>query len=299
MEKLSVKTKILNSIRKILMGSVAERYLIQLMEKSRGHQLVFSLLPSNYLYPPHSVRKTCDRNIQFELDLHNWNDWEVYFRAHPKGLEKLFQLCNPQDVVIDVGSNIGFVLMNMAQRIGSEGKVYGFEPSAKTFAKLQRNLSLNHFNNIMVTQAALGHVMGEAETYAVRSSNLGMNKIRLAPNESMPGTVPIFTLDSFCDAEQLTRVDLIKIDVEGYEQNVLAGSLNVLRKFKPLLFIELSCQNLSDQNSSPEKIVQLLHAEGYTVKKAVDDVVITPSYVFEKDCHFDVIAVPSRQCNDH
>ncbi len=298
MHKLSVKTRILNTVRKILMRPVAERFLIRLMEQSRGHQLIFGLLPSNYLYPPNSIRTAFDRNIQFELDLHNWNDWEVYFHAHPKVLSKLLQLCKPRDVVIDIGSNIGFVLMNMAKIVGPEGKVFGFEPSAKTFAKLQHNLGLNHFNNISITQSAIGNIAGKAESYSVRSSNLGMNKIRLVSNEGSPIAVPIFTLDSFCHREKLTRVDLIKIDVEGYEQNVLEGSLNALRKFKPHLFIELSCQNLNDQNSSPEKILQLLHAEGYTIKRAADDMIIPHAYVFEKDCHFDIIAIPSPQSND-
>lgn len=275
-----------------------EKHLIRLMEKSSSHPLILGLLPSNYLYPPRSIRKAFEKNIQFELDIHNWNDWEVYFRAYPKVLDKLLQLCKPGNAIIDVGSNIGYVLMNMAKIAGSEGKVFGFEPCTETFAKLQRNLELNYFSNVKITQAALGNVAGKAISYQVRNSNLGMNKIRLVSNESTSNTVPVLTLDSFCERERLTHVDVIKIDVEGYEQNVLEGSRNVLRKFKPHLFIELSCQNLNEQNSSPEKMLQILYAEGYTIKRAIDDMIITPAHTFEKNCHFDIIAVPSRQNHD-
>ena len=298
MSKLSLKTRILNELRKILMRPMFENHLIRLMEKSSRNPLIVGILPSNYLYPPHSIRKTCDRNIEFELDLHNWNDWEVYFRAHPKVINKLFQLCKPRNVIIDVGCNIGYVLMNMAKIAGPEGKVFGFEPSPETFAKLQRNLEINHFNNITVTHAALGNVPGKAVSYPVRDSNLGMNKIRLVSNEDLPDVVPVFTLDSFCEAEKLTRVDVIKIDVEGYELNVLKGSLTTLRKFRPYLFIEISCQNLSYQNSSPEKLLELLRAEGYIIQRAIDGRIIMPSHVLEKDCHFDILAVPSQSGND-
>lgn len=292
MDNLSVKTKIFNTARKAFMHPIAEKCLIKLMEKYNGHPLVSSLLPSNYLYPLHSIRKTCDRKIHFELDLYNWNDWEVYFHAHPRGLDKLFRLCNPHDVVIDIGSNIGFVLMNMAERVGPEGRVYGFEPNLETFHKLQHNLSLNHFSNITVRQAAMGDVMGKAETYSVRSSNLGMNKIRLLSTEDSTASVPVLTLDHFCEKEEMTRVDMIKIDVEGYEQKVLEGSIETLRKFNPLLFIELSCENLREQNSTPGQILQILHSLGYSVKRATDNLDLMPDYPFDEDCHFDIIAIP-------
>lgn len=292
MKGLSTKTRFLNFFRQAFMNPVAERVLINLMRKFGHTHWTGKLLPNNYQYKRGSIRKTTVNGISFDLDVHNWNDWEVYFRAHGVAINRLIDLCKIDDVVIDVGSNIGFVLMSMATKVGAGGKVFGFEPNPVTFEKLEKNLSRNNFFNISIEKAALGNQQGKVEPFTVSENNLGMSKVRLPSGIVDVVTVPLYTLDSFCEDRGINRINLIKIDVEGYETNVLMGSLQTIKKFRPVLFIELSAENLKNQSTSPEEVISTINQFGYRITRPTDNFQITSDYVFEKDCHFDILCTP-------
>lgn len=274
------------------MNQTTELLLIELIKRKGINHWTAKLLPNHYQYPSGSLRKATVNGITFQLDIHNWNDWEVYFYAHGEPIDKLIRLCKVDDCVIDIGSNIGFVVMNMALQIGPKGKAYGFEPNPITFEKMMGNLRLNNFSNITVTQAALGNMEGVVEPVTVVENNLGRSTVKVVPNSQHNFTSPIFTLDSFCERIGLSHLNIVKIDVEGYEQKVLLGGIKTIEKFRPILFIEISYENLQQQDSSPTEIFTLLNQFGYSFLRAHDNLVITPEYSFDEDCHFDVICYP-------
>ncbi len=275
------------------MNQTTELLLIDFIKRKGINHWTAKLLPNHYQYPTGSLRKATVNGIAFQLDIHNWNDWEVYFRAQGEPINKLVSLCKAGDCVIDIGCNIGYVVMNMASRIGPKGKAYGFEPNPVTFEKLMGNLKLNNFPNINVNQAALGNVEGLVEPVNIVENNLGRSTVKVVSNSDHNLTSPIFTLDSFCERIGLSQLNIVKIDVEGYEQNVLLGGLKTIEKFRPVLFIEISYENLQQQDSTPAGIIKLLNHFGYSFVRANDNMVITPEYRFESDCHFDIICYPN------
>lgn len=275
------------------MNLTIESLLIDSIKRNGINHWTAKLLPNHYQYPSGSIRQTVVNGIAYHLDIHNWNDWEVYFHAQGHAIDKLISLCKTDDYIIDIGCNIGCVLMNMTSRIGPGGRAYGFEPNPITYKKLVSNLKLNTFPNITVTQAALGNMEGLVEPVNIVEDNLGRSIVKVTTNNKHDVTSPIFTLDSFCDRIKLSRLNIVKIDVEGYEQNVILGGLKTIEKFRPTLFIEISYENLTQQDSSPFEIIKLINQFGYSFVRANDNMVITPEYNFDKDCHFDIICYPN------
>lgn len=133
------------------------------------------------------------------------------------------------DIYIDVGANIGTTLIPAANSIKG-GKAIGFEPHPKIFSYLKDNISLNNQeNSVELHNCALGNERG----YLNFSSNRwdDMNKIL---TEGIGIKIPIKLLDDI--GEKYAKIDLIKIDVEGYEKFVILGGIKTLKKTECIYF---------------------------------------------------------------
>jgi len=127
------------------------------------------------------------------------------------------------DIYIDVGANIGTTLIPAAKVI-KEGRAIGFEPHPKIFLYLKENISLNNLeNSVEVHNCALGNARGNLCFSSIRSDD--QNKV-LSQGEGIK--VPAKLLDDF--GGNLSKVDLLKIDVEGYEKFVIEGGIETVKK---------------------------------------------------------------------
>jgi FkbM family methyltransferase len=127
----------------------------------------------------------------------------------------------PGDTVVDVGSNIGTLTLNAARGVGPRGRVYSFEPHPRTFSFLVDNLKLNHADNVIAHNVALGQTSGQ--THLTDKQQDDQNTV-VSPEQGI--CVPMRTLDEILVDEQ--RIQLLKIDVEGYERFVLLGAEKAL-----------------------------------------------------------------------
>lgn len=286
----SYKTMVLNFFRRAFKNQPMEKLLIALCGGRAQESIFFKLLPNNYQYPENSFREVKILGYTFRLDIHNWNDWEVYFNAHGKETDQVFALCKPGDIVLDVGSNIGFYLLNFSWRALPNGRVFGFEPHPVTYRKLLTNLSAGVNTNISVNHLAMGDTTGFVEPYVVRESNLGMNRVKVTSAQN-DNRVPLTTLDIFVNEKGLTKVDLIKIDVEGFEEKVLQGALQTIRRHRPVIHIEIDDENLRAQSSSPGAIINLLNDGTYILINASANRTFQPDDL-QPDCHFNLICKP-------
>ena len=147
------------------------------------------------------------------------------------------QSLQPGMVFVDVGANIGYYTTLAAQAVGPSGRVLAFEPDPYNFSLLELNVRKNGFTNVTLIKHALGACPGEG--ILTRSpTNFGDHRL-YESNERRTDTVrvPMDTLDSALARYQLATVDVIKMDVQGYEQNVLAGMSNILRGNKALVVL--------------------------------------------------------------
>ena len=296
---ISRKTRILNLGRHAFRLRPLEAAL---QKRVRGHSaqtLWGRLVPPNYLYPPGSWRSATRAGSRLRLDISDVVDHGVFFDMHEAGAQALLDLAQPGMSVLDIGTNIGTTLLQLARRVGKSGSVQGFEPDPANFAKASRNLKLNAWaDHARVANIALGGENGRLKMFQVNPKNRGMNRI-LPASQAEQGAFPsvevaVRVLDEFLEEAQITRVDLVKIDVEGFEMNVLRGAKRLLSEMRPVLFIELDDRNLRDQNSSASELVALLQSNNYSVLRADDGSEVTTQGDFEK-CHFDIIATPSAR----
>jgi len=181
--------------------------------------------------------------------LYNRNDAYIGHSVQKYGefsgleMELFKQLCVAGNVVIEAGANIGAHTVGFARLVGSQGRVLAFEPQRLVFQTLCANVALNSLTNVDCYWAALASQEGFAtvpEADPNRPGNFGGVSL-LGVQKGM--SIPCFPLDRFL---ALPRVNLIKIDVEGMEADVLRGSEQILRKFKPLLYLENDRQDLSE-----------------------------------------------------
>lgn len=165
----------------------------------------------------------------------------------------------PGMVVIDVGANAGVYTFSAARRVGSQGRVIAIEPFLGCQRCLQETCRINAFEWVTVYAGAASDRTGTLKLSIGNSSELNavLSDEAIAENktENNVEEVACITLDDLVMQEQLTRVDMIKLDAERHEIPVLQGSERLLREFRPIILYE---------NSSVE-VADFLRARGYTL----------------------------------
>jgi FkbM family methyltransferase len=248
------------------------------------------IIPPHHTYSKGSHRSyTSPEGISFLLDISDLVDWYLYFGIKERAHEKLYSLSKAGYTYLDIGTNIGAVLLRMAS-LNKEGSIHGFEPDAYNFRKCTKNVELNNFTNIKLNNVGLGEDVKEAFMIVPDERNRGMNRITSGAGAGQDiGKIKIDTLDNYVSRNQIAAVDLIKIDTEGYEMNVLKGATQIIDSFKPILFIELDDNNLKEQGSSAVELMQFLTERKYAVTNAEDGSTFPATYDYS-NCHVDIVA---------
>ena len=225
------------------------------------------------------------------LELESAPEWEV--------METSFVLNNvkERDVFIDVGANIGYFSMLAARQRAKA--IFSFEPVPKTYEMLAKNIAYNGFEGIVRTfNLALG---SEEQTLEFTDSIGPKNHVRYYTddNHSKKRTIKVraTTLDKFvAGTEEIKQMDFIKIDVEGFDYNVLLGAKNCIARFEPTVLIEVQAHRLAKFNSSPDQIFDFFKAFGYKHLCITDNAILpgqNPEDDIEKGRDF-VFYPPSR-----
>ena len=168
---------------------------------------------------------------------------------------------NPGDVVFDVGAHIGCFTLKAAKEVGLEGRVVSFEPSSENFKLLTLNVNSNDRLNVKPFNVAVGSAPGTAKLHL--GNRKGTNSLLSDAGVENVGIeeVPIRTLDSVAEELKLSKVSFVKIDVEGFELEVLKGGRNILASSHPSIAMETH-----DFGPAEEEIGSFLRTFGYGVK---------------------------------
>ncbi|MBN9349750.1 MAG: FkbM family methyltransferase [Chitinophagaceae bacterium] len=287
---LSPKTRFLNFFRQLFIISGIDTHIAELTRKSNRHSLALKLIPPNYLYQLGTFRKCSLQNIKFSVDVSETNGHATYFGISDTAQSKLLSIMKEGMTVYDIGANIGTFALQFAGRVSKTGNVIGFEPGPYTYKQCLKNISLNHFNNILIFNEGLGESQSIAALYNVNPHNRGMQRLLADDNTDSydKEIVQINTLDNKIETAQLPHPDVIKIDVEGYELKVLRGARQTLVKHKPVLFIELDDDNLKEQKNSAIEMISFLKELGYIIRKADTEEILDESFDYSS-CHYDII----------
>jgi FkbM family methyltransferase len=147
------------------------------------------------------------------------------------------QIIRPTDTVVEVGANIGSHTLAIA-RLASEGRVHAFEPQPYVFSLLKKNVLDNGFKNITLWNAAVGSESGRASMPFISAnsySQLNFGAVSIHTKSSRRVGVRLLSIDNI---DEIQQIDFLKIDVEGFEPQVLVGAKIAIQKFRPVVFIE-------------------------------------------------------------
>jgi FkbM family methyltransferase len=179
------------------------------------------------------------------------------------------------DVVADVGANIGYFTLLAARLVGSAGRVYAVEPSPGTYAALLDNIGRNGLGNVTPVQAAAGAEAGEATLRdVVEGTNRGASSLRSDPErgwgvrKAVAVTVPMLPLADIVLAEEWPSLRVVKIDVEGFEADVVRGLVPILDAgHRPAVLVEVHTDIDPDAAGA---VVELAERYGLRLRRIVD-----------------------------
>lgn len=169
-------------------------------------------------------------------------------------------LLNDANMIVDVGGNIGLYSVIGAKYMPRNGRVVAFEPIPNNVSLLKENLALNDVENkVTVEQIAIGDSVGKVELYISEKSignhsasadNAGKNSVKMNINRT--------SLDKYFEKIEVKSIDILKIDIEGYDYYALKGALKVIKKHKPTLFVEFMPELIKNCMIKPVDYANLL-----------------------------------------
>ena len=188
-----------------------------------------------------------------ELSLHETGTYE-------KGILAFLQAnLRKGDCFVDVGANIGLMSIFASNCVGNEGQVLAYEAHPKTAELLKENIELNQLMNIQVCQYALGSEEGQTKIYDNWQINRGGASLIVKTEDSIAYDIDIHRLDAVLSTNLHPKI--IKIDVEGFELEVLKGASETIKKFQPILIVEFS-EIRENFHESGEQLVEIIKTFG-------------------------------------
>ncbi len=169
----------------------------------------------------------------------------MMFKTHePLSTKILSKLLKPGMVCLDVGSNIGYYACLESLIVGKTGKILAIEPSPINFKYLQKNANLQETKNIETFNFACGNYNGTVKFAISDRSNWSRvvsDDLIDSPPDSIitEKEIPIKKIDTFLPLQKIEKIDFLRMDVEGYEYNILKGCTETIKQFRPLFHIEV------------------------------------------------------------
>ncbi len=248
----------------------AEEYYEQRQWLACRRGALWEAARDNNLVVPLSVPWLAGTTVDVTLGNDNSLCLYVCGSFEPNEFNFLDRLLTPGMVFVDVGANDGYYTLFASRRVGPQGRVVSVEPSSRERGHLERNIARNGIGNVEIVPAALGAAAGHADLHLAHGVHTGHNTLgRFAHDDVVPAQVervPVETLDAVVTRLGLSRVDIVKIDVEGGEANVITGARTMLAVMRPVLMMEVNDGALQAQGSSEAALLEMLRREfGYEI----------------------------------
>lgn len=160
--------------------------------------------------------------------------------------------------ILDIGANIGCTTLLFSAMASS---VHAFEPSTSTFGYLRRNVAASGRTNVQLHNLGLGDApMHSTLTFAASNRSGGfVSQQTQASSGHVVESIEVAVLDTLAESQGIADVDLVKIDVEGFEAHVLRGATRLLEQSRPVVMLELNhwCLNAFQRTSVPDFLDEL------------------------------------------
>ena len=208
------------------------------------------------------------------LDLRSGTELSAFYTGdyETKAIESVLKLISPSSIVLDVGANVGFWTIPLARSLTSGGCLHAFEPVPANLARLAENVRRNRLNatvrlhgiGLSDKKATLQISLREDFQNGAETGNAAIvfdsedSKFTRAAIEVTPLDGETF------ESLGIDHVDFIKLDIEGHEDKFLAGAAAVIRRFRPILYMEINDAYYARRGvDASELFDQWLHAVSY------------------------------------
>lgn len=234
----------------------------------KGIRFVASRLP-NWLLPdpkkmgPMILHTNDDLQIRIDPSIDNGVELCLYQTGtYEKGvLDFISNHYTGKGAFVDIGANIGLMTIYVGKKF-PKAICHAFEAHPKTVELLKENVGLNHISNIEIHAFGLGDTTTTLKIHDNLSINRGGASFVINQDGDEGYDVPVKKLDDIVD----WKIEMIKLDVEGFEMPVLKGAIESIEKNRPTLIIEVS-ENRTNAYDSSSEIYQFVKARGYRVYK--------------------------------
>jgi FkbM family methyltransferase len=225
----------------------------------------------NLVAPKQGVKIAQIFGAEFELNLADWIQRGIYLGTYePFETRLISAYLRPGMTVADVGANVGYYTALAASKVGPQGRVFAIEPDARAFAGLGKLIARNHLPACAL-QIGLGEKSGEERLYQSPDSQNNTPTMVAHGGYAPKATVPIRRLDDCMDEWQVAYVDLLKIDVEGWEPQVFEGTSRALEAGRiGAILCEFNDHWLRAAGSSPQALWNSLKGFGFHPAGKID-----------------------------
>lgn len=185
-------------------------------------------------------------------------------------LEKYINFLTPDSIVLDIGANIGLYSLLGSKFLTGKGTIYAIEPTTKTYSFLKKNISLNDIKNVIPFKLAFSNkksLVSMTPPQKALNNNFqdSFNQIQSVTGlENKSDIIETSLLDDFINEQNISKVDLIKIDVEGAELLCFQGGLQLLNSDnKPMIIFECDENHCKSFGYRVVEVLLLLEKYGY------------------------------------
>ena len=187
------------------------------------------------------------------------------------------EFLEPGDVAVEVGANIGSLTVPLANAVGEEGTLIAFEPQPVLLQNLCANIALNGLRHVRTVNAAVGDRQGSVRLPKLDHTKPGLFGAHGIGSREDGDTIGVLQLD---DALKVSRCKFMKIDVEGMEANVIRGARDVIRRCRPVLYVE------NDRRGKSPELIRLLQEMDYSLYWHLPPLFNPENYFREPDNEF-------------
>jgi len=211
---------------------------------------IYNILPSQWWLNAH--------NKPILVNIHDRGIGEYLFlkgEYAPARVTEIKKAVKKGDTVIDIGANIGYFTILLADLVGPKGRVYAFEPDPRNFSLLQKTIKKNNLTNVIAKQKAVSNKTGKSLFYQTNSwssntlTNINTNYISTVE-------VPIIALDDFLSREN--HIKFVKIDTDGSEPLIIQGMVKLIQRSPGLkILTEYQPGNLKRYLNNPLDFIKI------------------------------------------
>lgn len=224
------------------------------------------MLTSKYKY---NLSKLLPKNTNVTIKLNNGLKFIVRARTMDRSVLKevwLREIYNKHgirveqgDTVIDIGGHIGLFSVYAAHR-SKTGNVYAFEPFIENFSRLEQHKQLNQCENLFVFNKGVDATTGKKTLFLSPDKNTGGHSLHLKKQSDRQVEIETINIIEFCDQQNITKINFLKLDCEGAEFEIIKSSESILSRVEKIV---MECHPYGDHTC--DEMVFILQKNGFKV----------------------------------